>query len=174
MASRRSQSRFSSRSANLAIPPGRRASAGLFFWQRGMYPRSPVAELVFFYGTLMAGFDRRRRAGIDGNLTYVGRGSILAALFDLGIYPAAVPAHEGRVWGEVYEISNAPAVLAALDEIEGYRPGDPDRSLYTRGQADVTLPDGSTAPAWVYFYNAPLGRAQRIASGDYLQHVKAR
>jgi gamma-glutamylcyclotransferase (GGCT)/AIG2-like uncharacterized protein YtfP len=26
--------------------------------------------------------------------------------------------------------------------------------------------------AWVYFYNAPLGRAQRIASGDYLEHLK--
>ena len=25
-----------------------------------------------------------------------------------------------------------------------------------------------TATAWAYFYNAPLGRAQRIESGDYL------
>jgi hypothetical protein len=24
----------------------------------------------------------------------------------------------------------------------------------------------------VYFYNAPLGRAERIASGDYLEHLK--
>jgi hypothetical protein len=35
-----------------------------------------VADLVFFYGTLMAGFDRRRRAGIDDKLRYIGRGSI--------------------------------------------------------------------------------------------------
>jgi gamma-glutamylcyclotransferase (GGCT)/AIG2-like uncharacterized protein YtfP len=129
---------------------------------------------VFFYGTLMASFDRQRRAGIDGKLAYVGRGSILAALFDLGIYPAAVPAPEGRVWGEVYEIADAPAVLAALDEIEGYRAGDPDRSLYTRGETDVTLADGSQTRAWVYFYNAPLGKAPRILSGDYLAHVKVR
>jgi gamma-glutamylcyclotransferase (GGCT)/AIG2-like uncharacterized protein YtfP len=53
-----------------------------------------VADLVFFYGTLMAGFDRRRRAGIDSKLTYIGRGVIRAALFDLGIYPAAVPADD--------------------------------------------------------------------------------
>jgi hypothetical protein len=26
----------------------------------------------------------------------------------------------------------------------------------------------------VYFYNAPLGRAQRIESGDYLQHLKVK
>jgi gamma-glutamylcyclotransferase (GGCT)/AIG2-like uncharacterized protein YtfP len=134
-----------------------------------------MADLVFFYGTLMAGFDRRRRAGIDSKLTYVGRGSIQAALFDVGIYPAAVPAPEGGVvWGEVYEMADPPAVLAALDDIEGYSPDDPDRSLYTRAQVDVTLPDGAAARAWVYFYNAPLGHASRIVSGDYLEHVKVR
>jgi hypothetical protein len=26
----------------------------------------------------------------------------------------------------------------------------------------------------VYFYNAPLGHAERIVSGDYLEHVKIR
>jgi gamma-glutamylcyclotransferase (GGCT)/AIG2-like uncharacterized protein YtfP len=133
-----------------------------------------LANLVFFYGTLMAGFDRRRRADIDSKLTYVGRASIHAALFDLGIYPAAVPAPDAQVWGELYEMADPTAVLAALDEIEGYRPGDPDRSLYTRAQAPVTLPDGNPEQAWVYFYNAPLGQAQRIVSGDYLEHVKVR
>jgi gamma-glutamylcyclotransferase (GGCT)/AIG2-like uncharacterized protein YtfP len=133
-----------------------------------------VENLVFFYGTLMAGFDRRRRAGIDTKLTYMGRGSIRASLFDLGIYPAAVPATEGRVWGEVYAMADPDAVIAALDDIEGFRPDDPDKSLYSREQADVTLPDGSLARAWVYFYNAPLGQAQPIPSGDYLEHVKVR
>ena len=133
-----------------------------------------MADFVFFYGTLMAGFDRRQRAGIDAKLTYRGRGSIRASLFDLGIYPAAVPAAEGRVWGELYEMADSQAVLAALDDIEGYRIDDPDRSLYSRTVADVTLQDGTVTPAWVYFYNAPLGRASRIDSGDYLEHVKVR
>ena len=133
-----------------------------------------MADFVFFYGTLMAGFDRRRRAGIDDRLVYVGRGSIQASLFDLGIYPAAVPAPEGLVWGEVYEMRDSDEVLAALDDIEGYRADDPDRSLYTRQQADVKLPDGGSVLAWVYFYNAPLGQAPRIPSGDYLEHVKVR
>lgn len=133
-----------------------------------------MSDLVFFYGTLMAGFDRRRQAGIDAKLTYLGRGSIQAALFDLGLYPAAVPAPEGRVWGELYEATDAPAVLAALDEIEGVRPEDPDRSLYVRHQVPVTLPDRHIASAWVYFYNAPLGQAPRIPSGDYLDQMKVR
>jgi gamma-glutamylcyclotransferase (GGCT)/AIG2-like uncharacterized protein YtfP len=88
--------------------------------------RKSVADLVFFYGTLMAGFDRRRRAGIDSKLTYAGRGSIKAALFDLGIYPAAVPAPDGLVWGEVYTMTDPATVLAALDDIEGFRSDDPD------------------------------------------------
>jgi gamma-glutamylcyclotransferase (GGCT)/AIG2-like uncharacterized protein YtfP len=133
-----------------------------------------VGDLVFFYGTLMAGFDRRRRAGIDAKLRYIGRGSIQGALFDLGLYPAAVPAPDGHIWGEVYEITDSAVVMAALDDIEGYRHDDPDRSLYRRTQAEVSLPDGTPARAWVYFYNAPLGRAPRIASGDYLEHVKVR
>lgn len=133
-----------------------------------------VANLVFFYGTLMAGFDRRRRAGIDSKLAYVGRGAIRAALYDLGIYPAAIPAPEGVVWGEVYAMSEPETVLSALDDIEGFRPDDPDKSLYSREQTEVVLPDGSVALAWVYFYNAPLGQAQPISSGDYLEHVKVR
>jgi gamma-glutamylcyclotransferase (GGCT)/AIG2-like uncharacterized protein YtfP len=131
-------------------------------------------ERVFFYGTLMAGFDRRRRAGMDRQLTFVGRGSIRASLFDLGLYPAAVPSPDGCVWGELYEVHDSATVLSALDDIEGYRADDPDRSLYIRSEVTVSLPDGVQHPAWVYFYNAPLGRADQIASGDYLQHVKVR
>ena len=129
---------------------------------------------MFFYGTLMAGFDRRRKAGIDDKLAYIGRGSIKAALFDLGLYPAAVPAPDRQVWGEVYEVTDAETVLPALDTIEGFSPSQPDTSLYLRTRVDVTLPDGARGPAWVYFYNAPLGRARRILSGDYLEHIKAR
>lgn len=133
-----------------------------------------MSDLVFFYGTLMTEFDRRRRAGIEEMLSRVGRGSIAAALFDLGIYPAAVPASDGHVWGEVYLMRDAVAVLSALDRIEGYTQADADRSLYLRKLTDVTFEDGSMQRAWVYFYNAPLGGAQRIPSGDYLDHVRVR
>jgi gamma-glutamylcyclotransferase (GGCT)/AIG2-like uncharacterized protein YtfP len=129
-----------------------------------------MIDRVFFYGTLMTGFNRRLRIGIDSKLRYVGRGSIKAILFDLGIYPAAVPG-EGRVWGELFETDEPDLVLAGLDSIEGYRPSDPEHSLYTRVQSPVTLEDGHTESAWVYFYNAPLGQASQIPSGDYLRHL---
>jgi gamma-glutamylcyclotransferase (GGCT)/AIG2-like uncharacterized protein YtfP len=134
-----------------------------------------VGDHVFFYGTLMAPFNRPGRQRITSKLTFKGRGTIRAALFDLGIYPAAIPADDNStVWGEVYETSEAAAVLAVLDEIEGYRQAEPDRSLYTRATVDVTLEDGRVEKAWSYFYNAPLGGAQRITSGDYLEHLNVR
>jgi gamma-glutamylcyclotransferase (GGCT)/AIG2-like uncharacterized protein YtfP len=133
-----------------------------------------MTNLVFFYGTLMSGFQRPGRARLDHSLRPVGRGSIQAALFDLGIYPAAIPAHDSVVWGEVHQMLDADSVLATLDEIEGYSSSEPDTSLYTRAEIPVTFDDGRLATAWVYFYNAPLGRAERIESGDYLEHLKVK
>jgi gamma-glutamylcyclotransferase (GGCT)/AIG2-like uncharacterized protein YtfP len=133
-----------------------------------------MTDLVFFYGTLMSAFKRAGRSRIDAKLTPVGRGSIGAALFDLGIYPAAIPSTEGRVSGEVHRMVDADAVLAVLDEYEGVRPSEPDASLYVRLETPVTLEDGSVAQAWTYFYNAPLGQARRIESGDYLEHLKVK
>ena len=88
---------------------------------------------------------------------------------------AAVPAEDkSKVWGEVYEATDPSAVLTVLEEIEGYRHSEPDRSLYTRVLTDVALDDGGSRQAWAYFYNAPLGRAERIESGDYLEHLNPR
>jgi hypothetical protein len=36
------------------------------------------------------------------------------------------------------------------------------------------MEDGSIVYASAYFYNAPLGRAERIASGDYLEYLRVR
>ena len=95
-----------------------------------------MAEQDLFYGTLRTGFNRTTRAGVDGLLKFAGRGWINGKLFDLGIYPAAVPASDARVWGEVFEITDPPTVLAALDRIEGHRPTEPERK-YLRSRARV-------------------------------------
>ncbi len=133
-----------------------------------------MTDLVFFYGTLMSGFKRPGRTRIDLEIEPVGHGWIDAVLFDLGIYPAAIPATDSRVRGEVHRLLQCDSVLRTLDEIEGYRPEKPDASLYVRREVPVTLDDGRVERAWVYFYNAPLGGAQRIDSGDYLDYLKVR
>jgi gamma-glutamylcyclotransferase (GGCT)/AIG2-like uncharacterized protein YtfP len=133
-----------------------------------------VTDHVFFYGTLMTPFNRPGRQRVDAKLQLAGRGRIRAALFDLGIYPAAIPAEDSSiVHGEVYRMLDVPAVLTALDEIEGFRASEPERSLYLRVLTNVTLENGGELPAWAYFYNAPLGRAERILSGDYLEHLNS-
>lgn len=131
-----------------------------------------MGELVFFYGTLMVPFQRAGRSRIDQHLRFVGHGTINAALFDLGIYPAAVPSPDSTVRGEVHEMDEPLTVLRELDGIEGYRASEPEISLYTRVRTEVTLDEGRSVDAWVYLYNAPLGRAERIPSGDYLEHLK--
>lgn len=132
-----------------------------------------MTDLVFFYGTLMSGFKRPGRDRLDSKLTPIGRGSIHAALFDVGLYPAAIPATDALVQGELHRMSDD-SVLHDLDEIEGYRPEDPDASLYRRLETPVTLGDGTTELAWTYFYNAPLGSAPRIESGDYLDYLRVK
>lgn len=129
---------------------------------------------AFFYGTLMSGFDRRQRLGLEDRIVRRGRGWIEAALFDMGSYPAAVPSPGGRVWGELVEISDGDEVWPALDAVEGYDPGAPDHSLYIRRLVPVHLDDERDVEAWVYFYNAPLAEAPRIPSGDYLKYLTLR
>ena len=133
-----------------------------------------MTDLVFFYGTLMSGFRRPGRQRIDTQLQLEGRGFIHGALFDLGLYPAAVPASDSQVWGEVHRMIDPDVVLNELDDIEGFHSSEPDTSLYTRAETPVTFEDGRIAQAWAYFYNAPLGRAERIQSGDYLRHLKVK
>lgn len=131
-----------------------------------------MASHLFFYGTLMAGFERRRTSGVDSYLTYLGRGRIAARLYDLGEYPAAVPDSQAEVWGELYAITGQDdRVLRRLDTIEGFTPASPASSLYVREQSSVRLAGGAALEAWVYFYNAALDGAVPIASGDYARHL---
>ena len=107
---------------------------------------------MFFYGTLMTPFNRPGRTRVSSELVFKGRGSIHAALYDVGIYPAAIPTDDGgRVKGEVYEIRDPAAVLATLDEIEGYRANEPERSLYMRRPIGIfsNISLESTAPVVV-------------------------
>ena len=133
-----------------------------------------MTDLVFFYGTLMSVFRRSGRSRIETKLSPQGRGWIGATLFDLGIYPAAIPASDSRVWGEIHRMLDSESVLSTLDEIEGFSITEPDKSLYVREEIPVIFEDGRVGHAWVYFYNAPLGRAERIESGDYLEHLRVK
>ena len=105
----------------------------------------------FVYGTLRPGehnhdlFLRGRTASEEpgrmrGIVLYEGPG-----------YPYAVEEPGGVVSGEL--VAALPGeydeLLAALDRLEEYVPGDPG-NLYERLARDVTRADGTMARAWVY------------------------
>jgi gamma-glutamylcyclotransferase (GGCT)/AIG2-like uncharacterized protein YtfP len=126
-----------------------------------------MKDVVFFYGTLMRAFGCARTA-LDRKLKSAGprvdRGHVVRP----GDLPGSHSSSSNRVWGDVHEILDPIDVLRTLDEIEGFKAGEPETSLYRRKERPVTLEDGEVAFAWVYFYNASRpGRAHR--SGDYLE-----
>ncbi|MDI3390250.1 gamma-glutamylcyclotransferase [Streptomyces sp. B-S-A8] len=89
--------------------------------------------------------------------------------------PGAGPVHGELVTARPESYA---ALLADLDRLEDYRPGDPYND-YERVARDVRLPDGTTHRAWVYVA-APavrarlLARARVIPSGDWTSRGTSR
>ena len=134
-----------------------------------------MTDLVFFYGTLMSGFKRPGRSRIDPKLTPIGRGSISGDAVRSRHLSGGDSGVRQRVLGEVHRMIDVDArARRARRDRRLSVPSQPDASLYTRVEMPVTFEDGRVANAWAYFYNAPLGRAQRIESGDYLEHLKVK
>jgi gamma-glutamylcyclotransferase (GGCT)/AIG2-like uncharacterized protein YtfP len=128
---------------------------------------------LFVYGTLRQrlGHPMSRLLGTHARLT--GEGAILARLYNVGAYPAAVLAGEGRsqVRGEVYALDRLGLVLAVLDRYEDCAPSDGAAALYVRREADVRMAHGGHLRAWVYLYNRDAGDLPRIPGGDYAAHA---
>jgi len=125
-------------------------------------------DLLFVYGSLRRGFELHGiLAGLGAR--HVGKASLPGRLFDLGDYPGAEPSTgvANRVHGEVYRLANPERALQVLDRAEGLRPGRPAESWYRREIAQITLEDGASAQAWVYWLGRWSGPKRLIASGDY-------
>ncbi|MFG2497134.1 gamma-glutamylcyclotransferase family protein [Streptomyces sp. NPDC048441] len=122
-----------------------------------------MTSLFFVYGTLRPGESNhdlylRGRVAAEEPARLAG-----AVLYEGPGYPYLVeePERGGPpVRGEL--ITALPSayerLLAELDVLEEYAPGDP-RNLYERVVRDVTLLDGTKARAWVYV------AAPRVAAG---------
>ncbi|WP_020116221.1 gamma-glutamylcyclotransferase family protein [Streptomyces canus] len=134
------------------------------------------ARLPFFvYGTLRPG-EANHDLFLRGRLRSEEPGRLAGALLYAGPgYPYAVEGAGGTVAGElVTPRADAYAeLLAALDELEEYRPGDP-RNLYERVAREVIrTADGTPVRAWVYVAAPSVAarlraRGRLIGSGDWL------
>jgi gamma-glutamylcyclotransferase (GGCT)/AIG2-like uncharacterized protein YtfP len=112
------------------------------------------ADLLFVYGTLRRGFalhHHLRRMGAE----FVATGRVQAELVDLGKFPGArKSARPGRiVAGEVYRLRHAESALKVLDQVEGFSPRSPERSLFQRATTELVLPNGERQVAWIYWLN---------------------
>ncbi|MEU6282112.1 gamma-glutamylcyclotransferase family protein [Streptomyces sp. NPDC047028] len=114
--------------------------------------QQPRPGLPFFvYGTLRPGgrhHDRYLRGRVHTEEPAHLRDAVL---YEGPGYPYAVEEPGGVVHGElVTPLPSAyDALLAELDLLEEYVPGDPG-ALYERVARDVVRADGGTARAWVY------------------------
>jgi gamma-glutamylcyclotransferase (GGCT)/AIG2-like uncharacterized protein YtfP len=114
--------------------------------------------LLFAYGTLK---DPRQVAAVVGRpvtCRVIGCGTVCGILYDVGEYPALRPSDDRGdvVHGVLLEIDDS--ALAEFDAYEGI-----DTGLYVRERCSVRLDDGTTAAAWIYFYNRSTSALPRIA-----------
>jgi gamma-glutamylcyclotransferase (GGCT)/AIG2-like uncharacterized protein YtfP len=124
---------------------------------------------LFVYGTLRRGFMRHHHLKRLG-ASFEREAKVPGALFDLGRYPGARPAKGTGKWvrGELFQLRHGAHDLKVLDEVEDFNPAAPQRSEFVRALADVILPGGASASAWIYWLSEQaLAGRRRIAYGDY-------
>lgn len=127
------------------------------------------SPFLFVYGTLRSGAGHPMHDLLMQHASRLGSASTPGQLFDTGRYPAAVAANNPHdlIHGELFEIDRPDEVWTWLDEYEGYFAGDEGDSLFVRRLSLVTLSDGQSRHAWMYWYNRPVDDFERIESGRY-------
>jgi gamma-glutamylcyclotransferase (GGCT)/AIG2-like uncharacterized protein YtfP len=130
-----------------------------------------MSDYLFVYGTLHRGQPLHSHLAAR-RARFVGEGRIAGRLFDLGEYPGAIPDTRrfSTVRGEVHELFSPDDTLAILDDVEGFDPAHPEKSLFERRRVTADLEDGRRINAWVYFYRRSLAEATEIPDGDFTDY----
>lgn len=137
---------------------------------------SSAIDHLIVYGTLLRAVQHPCHAILAELCDFIGRASFRGQLYDLGEYPGVqiVDATTDLAYGELYRFRDAERALAKLDAYESHDPHHPHRSLFCRTAVDVFQLGVPTQNAWVYCYHRSVLGMQRIASGDYLQFLRAK
>lgn len=130
---------------------------------------------IFVYGSLRKGMYNYERY-LRNKSTFIGYGYVKGELFSLQhvVYPALLQGDEDII-GEIYEIQQAEA--DALDELEGYQPGNVDNE-YDKIVSEICLQDAATTVALpVYYFNMRKRDHQKrlgdkICENDYVAYMK--
>ncbi len=134
---------------------------------------------VFVYGTLRAGEinDLAQAAARRGlpPARHVGPATVPGILVDFGAWPGLIPVADGRrVRGDLYEVT--PALVALMDEIEEYAPGQPSCFVRRPVLAQPLAPPDAAPVACEYYPIDPAhrGAAVDVAHDDWVAYRRAR
>ena len=135
---------------------------------------NPSVFQLFVYGSLRSGFRSPAYEYISRFFSFVGEAKVRGKLFDMGSYPAGLPAvEESFIIGELYTIKQENEfswAIGQLDDYEGVSVEPDEVQLYRRELTDV-YHNGRQSKAWIYWYNGDVSNKPAIASGDMLEYL---
>lgn len=136
---------------------------------------NPGVYQLFVYGSLRSGFRSPAYEYISRFFSFVGEGAVRGKLFDMGSYPAGLPAKEDQfIVGELYRIKHENEfswAIGQLDDYEGMSVEPDEIQLYRREITEVLI-NGQVTHAWIYWYNGDVSGKPVISSGDMMQYLK--
>lgn len=127
-------------------------------------------ELLFVYGTLRKGAATEMGERLQGAAEFVCEARCRGRLYLVDGYPGMVASGDpsDAVLGELYRMRRPDELLTILDDYEECGEAFPEPREYVRRVETVTLREGESREAWVYRYNRPVSKLERIVSGDFL------
>ena len=136
----------------------------------------PIAVLpLFVYGSLRSGFQHPAYAYISRYFALQGTATVRGELYDMGSYPAAIPAHSDNwITGELYAIQKEEEfswAIGQLDDYEGINGEADEPQLYRREKTTVYL-NGQPVEAWIYWFNGSVEGQPKIDCGDLLIYMQ--
>jgi gamma-glutamylcyclotransferase (GGCT)/AIG2-like uncharacterized protein YtfP len=136
---------------------------------------NPGVYQLFVYGSLRSGFKSHAYEYISRFFDLVAEAKVKGKLYDMGIYPAGVPAEEDLfIIGELYTIKNEAEfswAIGQLDDYEGVAAEAGEEQLYKRDLTEVIVND-TIVPAWIYWFTGDVSGKPLITSGDLMQYMQ--
>lgn len=130
---------------------------------------------LFVFGTLLSGYDHPMARLVAQSCDLVGHAHCQGRIYLAAHYPGMLLSDDpaDQVFGELYRMRDAEALLRVLDDYEGFGPHQPQPNEFVRERVRVMLAAASgSAPveAWTYLFNRPVTNLPRIMSGRFLDH----
>jgi gamma-glutamylcyclotransferase (GGCT)/AIG2-like uncharacterized protein YtfP len=130
---------------------------------------------LFVYGSLRSGFRSAAYEYLAKNFNLLGEANVRGRYFEKENFPVALPTTEDlHIIGELYEIKNEAEfswIIGQLDDYEGLNTEEGEQPLYRRALVDAHQ-NGTTVPAWIYWYNQSIEGMKPIETGDAIKYLQ--